>query len=218
MDLKTKKAVYGGNAPKMRRRTGGRNMNKTVESMRKATIEAIRNKRQIPDPLYSLKTIFEQNDMPLGYLSMCEDRIVEEVGIDGEDVVLMANKGVTELRLSFFGLLECRNILENYIHPDYLNSLAKYAKISLEATRTRNDFLEVLQNTDIKTIKECLSAPELQSGKAYFQEELKCRKLIYKVVNKTIDKAKRIKRLYENRDIIWAVRKVAKKVVSDYGA
>lgn len=193
-------------------------MNKTVESMRKATIEAIRNKRQIPDPLYSLKTIFEQNDMPLGYLSMCEDRIVEEIGIDNKDVVWVADKGGMDLRLSFFGLLECRKILENYIHPDYLNDLTKYAKESWDAIRTSNDFIEILQKSDVKTIEECLKMPDLQSGKAYFQEELKCRKLIYRVVNKTIDKVKRIKKLYENRNIIWAVRKATKKVVSDYGA
>lgn len=189
-----------------------------MKIIRDATIAAIRNRKQIPDPLFSLKSIFEQNDMPLGYLSMCEDRIVEEVGIDDEDVVWVANKGVTELRLSFFGLLECRKILENYIHTDYLKDLAQYAKASLDAIRVQNDFLEILQNADVKTIKECLKMPDLQSGKKYFQEELKCRKLIYRVVNKMVGKAKRIKKLYENRSILWVVRKATKKAVSDYGA
>lgn len=115
MDLKTKKAVYGGNAPKMRRsKAGGRDMDYADKKLLDKALEAVKCGTLIEPLKLSLRKMLKTAGLSDGYFKMVVGRIEETkemsdlyIDSDGVEVdLLLDEKAFNRLQpilLSYIG-------------------------------------------------------------------------------------------------------------------
>lgn len=125
---------------------------------REKILMAIKSRKSLKGPYLSLGVILKEGGIETdGYLGMCAERIAEAELIDWEDVQIDFTN-FPDLLLSADGVMECRDILKNYVSEKGLENVfvrmcleeSIRAEINMLAARLREARVPELIRTYIK--------------------------------------------------------------------
>lgn len=114
--------------------------------------EHIKSGQYISDIVLDIEKIMENAGMKL-YAKPCCDRIADAELVDGVHV-FHAYPSRWKLQADFYGIKQCKEILERYLQPEYLEILLKELHGLHEWTISCNNILYILRKMKRKDLKE----------------------------------------------------------------
>ena len=181
----------------------------------------IRNRQEIPEPMFDIHSILKCSGVET-WGKMCCERIAEADLIDSKHVhIAWLDPG--HIHVDAVGIIKCEDILRAYITEEDYTDLENYAWLQREHTRVKNQMLDTYReyskdklrkllkevrgtDTDDKFIIEELIKEELHARRFYWKTYLRLKKWLD-------DKIFYIK----NYRLFRAIREIAKEIEAEEG-
>lgn len=179
---------------------------------KKEVLYCIKNRINIPEPLYDVHALLECYDMGI-YAKMCCNRMADTEKIDQEHVYIdLVSPG--HILFDRYGISECEDILQSYINEDEFMELVKYVRVMSEHTAAKNEIINLYRSCSKDLLlKWEKDEKHTNSDKYQFvKAELTSRTAYWKLylsIKKWIDKKKILIKYY---DTIQIIKKTAKKI------
>lgn len=116
-------------------------------------IKCIMDRKNMEPFYFHLGKILEFYDMGI-YEKICTNRIIDEVGADGEDIVI----DFTDLHLNLTGegIYKCREVLQSYLNTEQMEKILDNAKEYEEHETSSNNMLWMLRSKSRKELEQIL--------------------------------------------------------------
>ena len=121
--------------------------------MNDKVMQCIMDREVLRVPQFSLRKILKNYGVEI-YENMCINRISDEVGIDGEDVVYDFTTG--QIYLTCKGIKICKEVLKSYCNSDQLKELLECTITEEKYVISVNNMLWYFRNKSIANLKELL--------------------------------------------------------------
>ncbi len=167
-------------------------MEKMYEKTVNEVIPHIKNGTRAADTWYYLRKILKHYDMEQ-YSNICERRILHEICIDDRSVDIdLVNGGII---LSRLGILKCKDIICEFISENQMNELIELCNLDHESKIAINNFLWVIRNTSVKTLKDKIRNKDDIECAEIYRQEIMARKFFIRMYRFVF---KEVKRRYHN--------------------
>ena len=181
----------------------------------------IRNRQEIPEPMFDVHSIIKCSGVET-WGKMCCERIAEADLIDSKHVhIAWLDPG--HIHVDAVGIIKCEDILRSFITEEDYSNLEQYARLQREHTRIKNQMLDTYReyskdklrkllkevrgtDTDDKFIIEELIKEELHARRFYWRTYLRLKKWLD-------DKIFYIK----NYRLFKAIREIVKEIEAKEG-
>lgn len=120
-------------------------------------IQYIKNRKVLSVPQFSLRKIMENYSVAM-YENICVGRIVDEVGIDCENVIYDFITG--QVNLTCKGIKMCESVLTSYCNTDQLAEVFEYATAREKFVINANNMLWQLRHKSADDLKKLLVEAE----------------------------------------------------------
>lgn len=119
--------------------------------MDKDMLHVIKKRDLYSDSLFCVEKIMKHYGVE-SYSKICVDRILNEIGMDGECISIDLDDG--RVLLTHDGVLKCRKVLGSYLNCEQFEELEGVCRTYQESVILKNNLLWFLRHHDIKKLKE----------------------------------------------------------------
>lgn len=191
------------------------------EKTKKELKSHIRNRQEIPEPVFDVHSILRCSEVET-WGKMCCERIAEADLIDSEHVhIAWLDPG--HIHVDAIGIIKCEDILRSYIAEEDYNNLEQYACLQREHTRIKNQMLDTYRELSKERLRELLKEVSGTDTEGKFmieeliKEELHARHFYWRIylrLKKWLDD----KVLYvRNYRLIKAIREIVDEIETEEG-
>lgn len=175
--------------------------------------KAIQERAYFERPYCSLRSIMKAFDMS-AYGKICESRILDEVGLDGIDIICdFVN---VDILFNFYGLRKSRRVFESYLNDEQMEQILDYAESMDDMAVSRNNVLWMLRSCDRKRLQEYMddndSFKEIKELKDYIRCEFQSRNLFNKAYRWIKEVAREQYFQIKNLSRIMLVKKIIREI------
>nr|WP_288976566.1 hypothetical protein [uncultured Blautia sp.] len=181
----------------------------------------IRNRQEIPEPMFDVHSILKCSDVE-AWGKMCCERIAEEDLIDSKHVhIAWLDPG--HIHVDAVGIIKCEDILRSFITEEDYSNLENYAWIQREHIRIKNQMLDTYREYSKDKLRELLKEVKGTDTDDKFiieeliKEELHARRLCWRFylrLKKWLDG----KTFYiKNYRLFRAIRGIVKEIEAEEG-
>ena len=111
---------------------------------KKEVLYCIKNRIDIPEPLYDVHALLECYNMGI-YAKMCCNRMADAEKIDQEHVYRdLVSAG--HILFDRYGISKCEDILQSYINENDFMELVRYVRIMSEHTAAKNEIINLYRS------------------------------------------------------------------------
>ena len=124
------------------------------EKTKKELKSHIRNRQEIPEPMFDVHSILKCSDVET-WGKLCCERIAEADLIDSKHVhIAWMDPG--HIRVDAVGISKCEDVLRAYIAAEDYSNLEQYACLQREHTRIKNQMLDTYRELSKERLRELL--------------------------------------------------------------
>ena len=133
--------------------------------------KAIQERAYFESPYCSLRSIMNAFQMG-SYCKLCESRILDEVGLDGKDIICdFVN---IDILFNYYGLRKSRRVFEAYLNDEQMEQILDYASSLDDMAVNRNNILWMLRSWDKNRLMEYTNVSNSFIGKEELMEYIRC--------------------------------------------
>lgn len=181
----------------------------------------IRNRQEIPEPMFDVHSILKCSDVE-AWGKMCCERIAEEDLIDSKHVhIAWLDPG--HIHVDAVGIIKCEDILRSFITEEDYSNLEQYARLQREYTRIKNQMLDTYREFSKERLRELLKEVRGTDTEGKFiteeliKEEFNARRFYWRIylrLKKWLDD----KVFYiRNYRLIRAIREIVDEIEAEEG-
>ena len=186
------------------------------EYMKKARLQAIRSRRDVPGYYLSVQKFLGLNNMGM-YGYVCCDRISEM--IDGEHIQINF-EDIGDIWLDEIGIMQCASILSGYVSGQAVEMAEKYVRIKNETVEQMNIQINAIRNMSKSHLQKVMQDPEryfngdtelIEEMRGLIREELAARRVYRRLMLFLRSHYDRIKVSIQKRHILRIVERCVKE-------
>lgn len=181
----------------------------------------IRNRQEIPEPMFDVHSILKCSGVET-WSKMCCERIAEADLIDSKHVhIAWLDPG--HIHVDAVGIIKCEDILRSFITEEDYSNLEQYARLQREHTRIKNQMLDTYREFSKERLRELLKEVRGTDTEGKFiteeliKEEFNARRFYWRIylrLKKWLDD----KVFYiRNYRLIRAIREIVDEIEAEEG-